>query len=56
VANTAQLLNAVAGLKPRSEAVVGVQRGEKTLQLKVQVAQRPPPQRNAVDRLDEEDE
>jgi Do/DeqQ family serine protease len=56
VANTAQLLNAVAGLKPRSEAVVAVQRGDKTLQLKVQVAQRPPPQRNAVERLEEDDE
>lgn len=57
VANTAQLLNAVAGLKPRSEAVVGVQRGDKTLQLKVQVAQRPPPQRNAaVERPGDDDE
>jgi Do/DeqQ family serine protease len=57
VANTAQLLNAVAGLKPRSEAVVGVQRGDKTLQLKVQVAQRPPPQRNAaVERPSDDDE
>jgi Do/DeqQ family serine protease len=42
VANTAQLLNAVAALKPRSDAVIGVQRGNKSLQLTVRVAQRPP--------------
>ncbi len=41
VANTAQLLGAVAALKPQSEATIGVQRGDKTLQLKVTVAQRP---------------
>jgi Do/DeqQ family serine protease len=41
VANTAQLLSAVAALKPQSEAAIGVQRGDKTLQLKVTVAQRP---------------
>jgi len=41
VANTAQLLSAVAGLKPQAEAAIGVQRGDKALQLKVTVAQRP---------------
>jgi len=41
VANTAQLLGAVAALKPQTEAVIGVQRGDKTLQLTVTVAQRP---------------
>jgi Do/DeqQ family serine protease len=43
VSNTAQLLNAVAALKPKSEAMIGVQRGDKALQLKVHVGQRPPP-------------
>ncbi len=42
VASTAQLLNAVAALKPRSTAVIQVQRGEQTLDLPVKVAQRPP--------------
>ena len=41
VRNTSQLMNAVAALKPRSETLVGVQRGEKALELKVTVAQRP---------------
>ena len=41
VANTAQLLTAVAGLKPQSEATLGVQRGDRALQLTVKVAQRP---------------
>ncbi len=41
VANTVQLLNAVAGLKPREPAVIGVQRGDKALELNVTVAQRP---------------
>jgi Do/DeqQ family serine protease len=41
VTNTAQLLNAVAGLKPRETAVIGVQRGDKELELNVTVAQRP---------------
>jgi serine protease DegQ len=52
--NTAQLLNAVAALKPRSDAVIGVQRGDKALQIKVRVAQRPPPQRQA--RRDNDDQ
>jgi Do/DeqQ family serine protease len=41
VTNTAQLLNAVAALKPREAAVIGVQRGDKALELNVTVAQRP---------------
>jgi serine protease DegQ len=43
VRNTAQLMNAVAALKPRSETVIGVQRGDRALELKVTVAQRPKP-------------
>lgn len=42
VSNTAQLLTAVAELKPHEKAVIGVQRGERTLDLTVTVAQRPP--------------
>jgi len=45
VADTAQLLNAVASLKPRADAVITVQRGDKTVPLTVTVAQRPAPQR-----------
>jgi serine protease DegQ len=41
VANTAQLLNAVAALKPLSSAVITVQRGEQAVDLTVKVAQRP---------------
>jgi serine protease DegQ len=41
VRNTAQLMNAVAALKPQSETLIGVQRGDKALDLKVIVAQRP---------------
>ena len=41
VANTAQLLSAVAALKPASQAPIAVQRGERVLQLVVTVAQRP---------------
>ena len=47
VANTTQLLNAVAALKPGSEAAIGVQRGAQALQLKLTVGQRPPAQRRA---------
>jgi serine protease DegQ len=46
VSNTAQLLNAVAALKPKSQAVIGVQRGAQALQLNVTVAQRPKELRN----------
>jgi Do/DeqQ family serine protease len=42
IANTAQLLGAVAALKPNTLAAIAVQRGNRTLQIKVQVAQRPP--------------
>ena len=41
VASTAQLLNAVAALKPQSPAVITVQRGDQSLDLTVKVAQRP---------------
>jgi Do/DeqQ family serine protease len=41
VANTAQLLSAVAALKPLSETVVGVQRGGQALDITLTVAQRP---------------
>ncbi|MEN9483036.1 trypsin-like peptidase domain-containing protein [Sphaerotilus montanus] len=41
VGSTAQLLNAVAALKPQSPAVITVQRGEQALDLTVKVAQRP---------------
>jgi serine protease DegQ len=43
VANTAQLLNAVAALRPQSQVDIVVQRGEETKTLKVLVAQRPKP-------------
>ncbi|MDP3082654.1 MAG: trypsin-like peptidase domain-containing protein [Rubrivivax sp.] len=45
VLNTAQLLSAVAALAPQSQAVVGVQRGDKAIEVTVTVAQRPAPQR-----------
>jgi len=45
VANTAQLLNAVAALKPGSETTLGVQRGAQAMQVKLTVGQRPPAQR-----------
>ncbi len=45
IANTAQLFNAVAALKPGNPALIAVQRGERAVELKVQVAQRPPSQR-----------
>jgi serine protease DegQ len=41
VNNTAQLLNAVAALKPDASVMVVVKRGDATLNLTVQVAQRP---------------
>jgi serine protease DegQ len=45
VANTVQLLNAVAALKPGSEATIGVQRGAQAMQIKLTVGHRPPAQR-----------
>ena len=41
VVNTPQLLNAVASLKPQSEAAIGIQRGTESLSLTVTVVQRP---------------
>ncbi len=41
VATTGQLLNAVAALKPRETATIAVQRGERALEVKVVVGQRP---------------
>ena len=41
VANTAELLNAVAALPPGSSTAIGVQRGDKSLEVTVKVAQRP---------------
>ena len=41
ISNTSQLLTAVAALKPKQPAVIAIQRGEKKLELKVTVAQRP---------------
>jgi S1-C subfamily serine protease len=43
VSNTAQLLTAVAALKPRQNAAISVQRGDSQLDVQVTVAQRPPP-------------
>jgi Do/DeqQ family serine protease len=42
VANTAELLPAVAALPPLSKARIGVQRGGQALELEVTVAERPP--------------
>jgi serine protease DegQ len=47
VGNTAELLNAVAALPPGSNAAIGVQRGDKALEVAVKVAQRPPRQQAA---------
>ncbi|MBL8304715.1 MAG: trypsin-like peptidase domain-containing protein [Ideonella sp.] len=41
VRNTAELLSAVAALKPRSEAAFDVQRGDKAMELTIVVAPRP---------------
>ena len=41
VNNTYQLLNAVASLKPKAVAAIGVQRGDKALNVDVTVGQRP---------------
>jgi len=41
VANTAELLNAVAALPPGTDAAIAVQRGDKAVDVKVKVAQRP---------------
>jgi len=41
IANQAQLLSAVAALKPKSQTTISVLRGERPLELKVTVVQRP---------------
>jgi S1-C subfamily serine protease len=55
VLNTAQLLNAVASLRPHSVATIGVQRGNKALNLQVTVAQRPKSMARAAPPPDNED-
>jgi serine protease DegQ len=45
VTNTTQLLSAVAALKPNTQTVIGVQRGDRALALNLTVAQRPRTQR-----------
>ena len=47
ISNTAQLFNAVAALKPGNPATIAVQRGDRALELKVLVAQRPPSQQRS---------
>jgi Do/DeqQ family serine protease len=41
VSNSKELINAVAALRPQTPAVIGIQRGDKALDLTVTVAQRP---------------
>jgi S1-C subfamily serine protease len=41
VQSTAQLMAAVAGLKPNSSTLIAVQRGDRALDLKIEIAQRP---------------
>jgi Do/DeqQ family serine protease len=41
VANTTELMSAVAALKPRSEAVIGVQRGERAIEVRLVIGERP---------------
>jgi serine protease DegQ len=50
IANTPQLLNAVAALKPHETATVSVQRGGSALDVKVTVGQRPPSRPASIDR------
>ncbi len=47
VATVSQLLNAVAALKPGSDAKLAVQRGQQAIEVTVAVAQRQPPHGNA---------
>ncbi len=54
VANTSQLLNAVAGLKPGAVAAVLVQRGPKQVSVNVTVAQRPKAAIKVEEQADEE--
>jgi serine protease DegQ len=41
VTNTSQLLSAVATIKPQTNAAMAIQRGAKTMELNITVAQRP---------------
>jgi serine protease DegQ len=50
VANTPQLLNAVAALRPHEQATVNVQRGTSAIEVKLIVGQRPPLRPVNVDR------
>jgi serine protease DegQ len=50
VANTPQLLNAVAALRPFQQATVNVQRGTSAIEVKLTVGQRPPLRPVNVDR------
>ncbi|MFO1271256.1 MAG: trypsin-like peptidase domain-containing protein [Rubrivivax sp.] len=50
VANTMQLMSAVAALKPQSEADFGIQRGDKVLEVRLTVAQRPKARAQAAPR------
>jgi serine protease DegQ len=50
IANTPQLLNAVAALKPHETATVSVQRGASALDVQVTVGQRPPSRPVNMDR------
>lgn len=43
IANTPQLLNAIAAIKPQTSATVVVQRGDRTVDLQVTAGQRPKP-------------
>lgn len=48
VGNTVQLLEAVAALKPRTQAVLKVQRGAQAMDVTVRVTQRPPARRGGA--------
>jgi len=50
IANTPQLLNAVAALKPHETAIVSVQRGGSAIDVKLTVGQRPPSRPMNLDR------
>ena len=52
VGNTAQLLNAVAGLKPGTRSAIGIQRGAEAISIDIEVAKRPATRR-VVQRRDE---
>ena len=50
IANTPQLLNAVAALKPKESATITVQRGSSAVEIPVTVGQRPPSRPVVADR------